>query len=698
MTKWPKRLASSFFAHACIAAFVCVLLLEWAIQIAVPPNIFPQNDNTSLVLASDGTVLNGTLTEDDKLRMHVRVQMIDERYLDLLQSYEDQNFMSHGGVDILAMMRAVWQFGRERRIISGGSTITMQLVRLLSPRERTLGAKITEMLIALKIERLYTKEQILGAYLTVIPFGGNIEGVRAAAWTYFGKEPYVLSLNEIAFLLAIPQAPEARRPDRHPRRTLKARNHVINILRDRNLIGKQEATIVLKAPLGLKRTRLPAIATHLGHRLRSDIQHRRSDDQRPEIIRTLLDSNIQIRAERVTARKLANMGDDLNLAVVVIRNEDAAVLTYLGSAAPLSGERHGFVDLADAVRSPGSALKPFVYTMAFDRLDVHPDTIVTDEPINIAGYEPENADSIFSGDLSVRSALIRSKNTVPILLLDKVGVGNFLARFRATGRPLYLASPDSEGGLAIALGGVGVTLEQLTWLYTIFPNQGKLKPLRHTENEGIHQSQAFAGKHAANAVADILADALPPAGYVRLTALDGSRRIGFKTGTSYGFRDAWAIGFDKLHTVGIWVGRPDGGPHLGAYGISVAAPILFDMFEILRRPVNGVPSDSASLGPLVSPRPLPRRLKRFGGEDRGIVIGFPANAVNLHVQREGDGSVTLPLQVRGGHPPYRWRVFDKELPATDRLESKIRISERGQITISVIDDEGQSDTVSFWLN
>ncbi|WJI42187.1 penicillin-binding transpeptidase domain-containing protein [Mesorhizobium sp. C120A] len=236
----------------------------------------------------------------------------------------------------------------------------------------------------------------------------------------------------------------------------------------------------------------------------------------------------------------------MNIAIIVMRNSDGAVICYVGSGDQTNESRQGHVDLVRSIRSPGSALKPFIYAMAFEKLLVHPDTIVADQPIDIAGYRPANADGEYAGDISIRQALLLSKNTVPVLLMDKIGVPAFLARFRTVGSPLRLGASDSEAGLAVALGGVGVSLEQLVWMFSAFANEGELKRLRFATTDPEVTLGDLFEPAAANAVADILADVPPPAGRPRLEARDGSRRVGFKTGTSYGFRDAWTVGFGQV--------------------------------------------------------------------------------------------------------------------------------------------------------
>ena len=688
------RHAARLFAHSALAFLTLACAAELAVRHVDLPDPERLAQDARLVVGEDGTILGGHLSADAKWRFEAQLTEIDPAYLDMLIAYEDRNFRSHRGVDVAAAFRAVGQAIRHGRIVSGASTLTMQLVRLYDPRARGLQAKALEALRAVKLERHLGKDEILQAYLTAAPFGGNIEGVRAAALVYLGKEPAELSVAEAALLVALPQAPEARRPDRAPLAAQAARDRVLANLAARGVVDKRAALRAAERHVTIQGNALPNHAFHMGHRREA------RDGSGP--IETLLDARLQKKSEQIAAQALRGRDPGVNIAIMVIRNEDGAVVGYVGSGAPGSRARNGYVDLVRAVRSPGSALKPFIYAMAFEQLIVHPDTIVADQPVDIAGYRPDNADGVFSGDVSMRQALILSKNTVPVMLLDAVGIPAFLSRFRTVGKPLALGASDSEAGLAIALGGVGVSPEQLTWLYSAFANEGELKELRLAPQDRRRSLGNLFSPAAANAVADILADVPPPAGRARLAAQDGSRRIGFKTGTSYGFRDAWAVGFDKLHTVGVWIGRPDGAPHLGAYGVSAAAPVMMQVFDALPVPQKGAAAGRKPLGALASPRSLPERLRRFGStpayETREpLEILYPRAGAQIAARRSAGETISLPLKVAGGRPPYRWTVLGEVLEPERTGEHWAAISGRGQIDIAVTDADGNVDTTTFWF-
>jgi penicillin-binding protein 1C len=672
------------------------LLIVLAVNTTRVPDMARAQQKSQLVTSSSGEILWGFLAQDEKWRLHTSQRDVAPVFLQVLMAYEDKRFLTHRGVDPAALLRAAYQAIRHGRAVSGGSTLTMQVVRMLEPRPRSLGAKIDQILKALKLERVLSKREILDLYLTMAPFGGNVEGVRAASLLYLGKEPQDLSLSEAALLTALPQAPETRRPDRHLEVAQAARNRVLATLASHGRIDAKSAEAAKREIPHVSWHAITRSAPHLGLRLRETAP-------RDENIATLIDRDLQVHVERIASRAIANWGDAVNVAAIVLRNSDASVVAYLGGVDFSAESRKGFVDLVQGVRSPGSALKPFIYAMAFEKLIVHPETIITDRPIELDGYRPDNADGQFAGDMSVRQALVRSRNTTAVMLLDRIGVDAFLARFSSAGRALSLPASSHVPGLAVALGGVGTNLQNLTWFYTAFANEGVLHALRWKPSDPIQSLGQFILPAAALATGDILADVPSPAGYARQRSSDGGRRIGFKTGTSYGFRDAWAIGFDALHTVGVWVGRADGAAHLGAYGVTAAAPILMQIFDHLPVPTRDVAAGGAKLGTLTSVRALPHRLARFNQLDtaanvRPLEISFPRNGANIRVDRAANGSVELPVTATGGTPPYQW-IFSGALQPPNILPSgRWTIQGSGQFELGIMDGTGAIAKSSFWLD
>lgn len=695
MTQRAIKLCVVASSGLCLAALILWIAYEATIRSTTLPDL-SRSSSYSQTVTSSGELLWAFLTTDGKWRLRSSSNEIDQEYLRLLLAYEDRRFWQHRGVDFLALLRACLQAITSGKSVSGASTISMQVVRMLEPKPRTLSAKIEQIFKALKLERSISKDDILRIYLNIAPFGGNIEGVRAASQIYFTKEPKRLTLAESALLVALPQSPEARRPDRRPETAGRARDHVLLALAARGELSMVAARKALANPVSDALHQLTRLAPHLAARLHSDAPETQS-------IATLIDIDLQNRVEALLRRERQRWSDGVSVAAIVLKNKDSSVLAYAGGTDLAANGRSGFVDLVQAIRSPGSALKPFAYAMAFERLLVHPDTIVTDKSVEIAGYKPENADGTFVGDMSIRQALVRSRNTVAVMLLDKIGVDAFLARFRTAGRPLVLPRADDKAGLAIVLGGVGLSLEQLVWYYTAFANDGRLSQIRFKTSDPVVPLGNLLSASSARATADILCDVPPPPGYMRLTAADGGRRIGFKTGTSYGFRDAWAVGFDQFHTIGVWVGRPDGAAHLGAYGATVAAPILMQLFDNLPVPPHEPFSASLELESLAGFRELPARLVRFSSlsgasNQQNLEISFPRNGTIIRSDRVSDATIQIPLQVTGGKPPFRWMFQGNAQPETSLPTSTWSVNVRGQLEVSVIDSAGNLAKSSFWLN
>jgi penicillin-binding protein 1C len=691
-----KRLpgwCSDAMSGAVVVGLAVIVIAELGVRATPLPDMARVTARSQVITDKDGGILWAFLASDQRWRLETHPGDVDPQYLRLLIAYEDKRFYTHRGVDPLALVRATWQAVRYGRVVSGASTLTMQTVRLLQPEARALSAKVRQIFAALKLERRYSKEKILSAYLTLAPFGGNIEGVRAASLSYFGKEPTRLSARQAALLVSLPQSPEALRPGRSPARARDAAEGVLQRLAARGVeTGASSASRPGGPPLTRGARSISRLAPHLAERLRRASPHE-------PLIRTTIDARVQTRAEAIARAAVAGT-EGVNAAILVVRLKDMSVAAYVGGADFYDDTRAGQFDHVEAIRSPGSALKPFIYAMAFERLIVHPDTIITDEPIDYDGYEPENFDASYSGDMKVRTALIRSVNTAAVSILHEVGPTHFMSRLRSVGAPLKTENSDDQAGLAIALGGGGMTLADLTRLYAGLASGGRVAPLRLRSDDPQPPSVRLVSPAAARAVTEILADIQPPQGFARRTSQDGGRRIAFKTGTSYGFRDAWAVGYDREHAVGVWIGRPDGTPHLGAYGISAAAPLMLQVFDALPVPRADVAQTGAPLGALASPRILPERLRRFElrdsvAEQGPVAIRFPRNDAVVAVDR--DAGAGLPLIVRGGTPPYQWYVDGAPLSAVRTDRTRWRPPTSGQFDVTVIDAGGRSARSSFWV-
>lgn len=633
------------------------------------------------VTARDGALLRAFTVSDGRWRLDLGT--VDPEFLTMLIAYEDKRFYRHRGVDPLALLRAGWQAARHGRIVSGGSTLTMQVARLLeeSGTGRLFG-KVRQIRVALALERRLSKPEILALYLRLAPYGGNLEGVRSASLAYFGKEPRRLTPAESALLVALPQAPEARRPDRAPERAAESRTRVLARLVSEGVLPADRAEAARTEPVPTIRRTFPALAPHLAERLRRE-------DPAARHIGTTIDAGLQRSLEALAGRASRSSPARASLAILVADHRTGEILASVGSPDWTDASRAGFVDMTRALRSPGSTLKPFVYALAFDEGLAHPETLIEDRPLAFGGYAPQNFDRTFRGTVTVREALQMSLNIPVVSLTEALGPARLLAALRRTGANPVL--PGDDAGLAVALGGVGLTLEDLVGAYAALARLGA--PIRLVARPGAAQPEGprLTSPEAAWLVADILAGLAPPGNAP-------SHRIAYKTGTSYGHRDAWAIGFDGAHVVGVWLGRPDGASLPGAFGGELAAPILFDAFARIGPELIPLPPPPPSTLILPNAR-LPQPLQRFrprsmplGTEAGGPEIAFPPDGARV------EPAPSLALKVRGGTPPFTWLANGSPVVLADRdRESALPSPGPGHLRLSVIDARGASATATVTL-
>lgn len=671
---------------AAIAIAVLLALLV-AADIFFPPPLAKADNLSALVIDREGRWVHAFATPEGRWRFRADLDAIDRTFIERLIAIEDKRFFDHKGVDPAAVLRAAFTSLQARKIVSGGSTITMQTARLLEPRPRTMGSKLIEMIRALQIERRLSKREILELYLTLTPYGGNLEGVRAASLAYFGKEPAHLTDAEQALLIALPQAPEARRPDRRPDAARKARGEVLQRLAQSGALSPQLAMEAESAALPANRAAMSRAAYHLARELAA-----REGRDGAAVIRSTIDLRIQKEAEAHVRAYGAALTDGATAALIVVDNRTRAVRALVGSSG--TDADGGWIDLTRAVRSPGSTLKPFIYGLAFEDGLVGPDTVIEDMPQSFNGYAPENFDRVFRGEVRVADALQHSLNLPAVRVLDRLGADRLAAVLRAAG--VALAGPkraDSGFGLTLALGGAGVTSRDLAALYAGLANGGAVAPLVWTaeeENaakEGADLYQMFSPASAAR-ISEILADAPALAGRAPSALSRVAPRVSFKTGTSYGYRDAWAAGHDGAYTVIAWVGRADGASRPGETGRKAAAPLLTDVFDILARiePDAGAKTtpqtDDASIA--IARLSAPRR-------ETPPEISFPRNGVELYgagIESEARG---FSLAARGGVGEYRWYVGG-EAVAPDALGGRAiwRPAGPGFYDIVVVDAAGRS--------
>ena len=626
-----------------------------------------------------GAMLRAFLTKDGQWRLPVDPGSVSPNYLRLLVAVEDKRFWRHHGVDPLALLRAAWQVATRGRIVSGGSTLTMQVARLLEPRPRTLRAKAVEVLRAMQLEARMSKPEILRAYLTLTPMGGNLEGVRAGSLAWFGKEPKLLSDPEAALLVALPQAPRSVRPDARATRAKLARDRILSLAGRDGVMDQASERTARMAPLPLARRPLPFLAPHLAERLVAA-------DLTAEPVRTAIDGGLQADVERVLRGTLDSLPRPVNLAALVVDWHTGEVLARAGSGAYHDAARHGMVDMTLAVRSPGSTLKPFVYGMAFDGLLAHPASLVRDEPTRFDDYAPHNFDGGFDGDVTIRHALQASLNLPAVVALQRLGPVAFVDRFREAGLSLVFANSTVTPTLPVVLGGVGLTLEGLVTAYAALADGGTIKPL--IERFGLawprRAGDGLMRRPAADAIVDILAGVAPPKGFA-----SRSGHIAYKTGTSYRFRDGWALGFDGSRVVGVWMGRADGASCVGCVGTASAA-ILFRLFDLL--PPD--PLATRTLTPVFA-GPPPAALVRLGPSPSTRGLGAPKISFPLPGSRLLVDAVAPEIRVAvdGGTRPYRWVVDGRAVPSLPFSHDASWHPSEGFSTVTVVDAIGRSDEI-----
>jgi penicillin-binding protein 1C len=659
-----------------------------------PLDLDSASQGSHVAVDRNGRLLRAFTTPDGRWRLPVAAADVDPRFIAMLIAYEDHRFYAHHGVDPLGLGRAALQWARQGHIVSGGSTLTMQVARLIEPRAgKSLMAKAEQILRAEEIERRTSKTGVLDLYLGLAPYGGNIEGVRAASLSYFGREPKRLSISEAALLVALPQSPETRRPDRFPDAARAARDAVLDRVFSRGLITETEREAAKRDAVSRERRTFPVLAAHASEEAR-----RRAPGQR--VHKLTLDAKLQTSLETLAREAAVAIGPKLSCAILVIDNASGEIRAHVGAADYFSQERAGSIDMTDAIRSPGSALKPFIYALAFESGIAHPETILDDKPRHYGSYAPENFDLSFQGSVTARRALQSSLNLPAVELLDEIGPARFIARLRNAGARITLPD-DTAPGLAVALGGLGISLRDLAALYAGLARGGSVPALTETiasAGPAEVKTRRIAGPIASWYVADILRGAAPP-----LNAPFG--RIAYKTGTSYGYRDAYAIGFDKAHTIAVWLGRPDNGSVFGLAGRQAAAPVLFDAFarlggghEFLSPPAGILVSRTAALPPPL--RHLRKDVpKTFGAmANARLKIAFPPEGarvdLGLSASSPASPGVRLGLKAEGGVLPLRWIVNGVPLGEPDlRRQAAWTPDGAGFARVSVMDAQGATDSV-----
>lgn len=639
--RWPRWL---------LAVCLPPLLLWWADRQWPLP--LAEAQMARVVTAEDGTPLWRYADSDGVWRYPVTLADVSPYYLQALLTYEDRWFYRHPGVNPLSLLRAAWQDLLGGQVISGGSTLSMQVARLIDPHPRTFGGKLRQVWRTAQLEWHLSKAQILEIYLNRAPFGGTLQGVGAASWTYLGKPPSALTPGEAALLAVLPQAPSRLRPDRYPLRAQAARDKVLARLAYYHVWPQRQVAEIRQEAVWLAPRQVPQLAPLLARRM--------LQSQNQQVIATTLDATLQQRLEDLARVWKSQLPEKTSAGVLVVDHTSMKVRAYLGSLDFNDDSRFGHVDMVAAWRSPGSTLKPLLYGLALDDGLIHAESLLQDVPRRFGDYRPGNFDTGFHGPVSASEALARSLNLPAVQLLEAYGPKRFAANLRNAGIELRLP-PHAEPNLAVILGGAGARLDQLVAGFSALARQGKAAPLRFTPNQAL-RDRPLLSPGAAWIVRRILAGQARP---LPNDALSNRVPLAWKTGTSYGYRDAWALGVNARYTIGIWVGRPDGTPVAGQFGFATAVPMLHQVNNLLlaslRQSGQGIPLD-----------PRPTSVSRAvicwpGGQP------LPAGDSNCRQRRLGwvlDGTMPPTLPAPGqesaqGSQPLVWLNANGERVAAD---------------------------------
>lgn len=569
-----------------LAVLITYFILSFCMSLFLPKPLF-KTPYSKVLYSADGKLLGAKIADDYQWRFPYTKE-IPENYCAALLLYEDSRFFFHPGIDPLAVIRAARDNLKQREVVSGGSTISMQVMRLaMANSNRTWKNKITESLLTIGLELRYSKKEILALYASQAPYGGNIVGLEAAAWRYFGRDPHNLSWAEYALLAVLPNSPALIHPGRNRELLKLKRDTLLLKLYTAKKIDKLGYTLSVDEPLPLEPHRLPRNAPHLLETLART---------QPNTSRfyTTLNRRVQERANTIIRKHHAQLASRgiYNTAALIIDNESSSVVAYIGNVPEGTSEKredHGYaVDITCAPRSTGSILKPFLYAAMLSEGEITPEMLIPDIPMNFGGYRPENYNRSFSGVVPAKKALAHSLNVPAVAMLKEYGYQRFYKLLKEMGMTTLFRKADGYG-LSLILGGAEGTLWDICTLYTQLCAIAKKETFQE-----VHLLQKTSGKHRKNTNSAIS----PGGAYLTLKALldverpgvdsywksfARSQKVAWKTGTSLGHRDAWAVGLTPRYTVGVWCGNADGEGKPGMTGLAVAAPVLFELFSSLER-------------------------------------------------------------------------------------------------------------------
>lgn len=564
--KYPR---AAFVLHSLLFLYILFLLMNLLFPL---PLERIEGDYSTAVLFESGEVNYVARSKNNTFRIYTPPDKITYDIIKCFIGYEDRFFYHHPGINPVSVIRAFSQNLRSGRIISGASTITMQIARMIEPKERTAVSKVIELFRAFQLETAYSKRELLSIYLNLIPLGGNLEGIGAGAHFYFNKQPSALSIGEIALLIGIPQSPNYARPDLFPENARKVRDKVLKRLYDADVVSEKEYNSAIKTNPRKKRFSLPFTAPHLVMKV---LEENRGEKR----VYLTIDRAMQATCEAIIAKYRQKLKDEgiKNTAILVVDNKTGAIKTWIGGFA-YENAHESMIDAVTIKRSPASTLKPFIYGKALDAGLITPRYVLYDVERFYAGYRVENYDKTYYGPITAADALTRSLNSPAVYLLEKLHKGSLVGLMDSLG---YEAAQGDHIGLSLALGAKEISLFELTRHYTLFSNGGRVKNIYYTRQNAVFPEKQIMSSEAAYLVSQMLSEGV---------RLDLPRsweysvhrgRIAWKTGTSFGNYDALCIGYNKDYTIGVWTGNADRTPSPNLVGVWAAAPIVFHIFNAL---------------------------------------------------------------------------------------------------------------------
>lgn len=699
-----------------IIGMAAALFLAWLL--CLPRNLFKGTVYSTVVESAEGELLGARIADDGQWRFPPSTE-VPERFATALVQFEDKRFWWHPGVDFLAIGRAFKDNIKEGHTVSGGSTITMQVIRLSRGKERTIWQKIIEAVQATSLELRYSKKKILALYASHAPFGGNVVGLEAAAWRYFGRPADELSWAESATLAILPNSPASMHPGKNRDALKEKRDRLLERLCKKGYIDRETLEASLEEPLPEVPLQLPSYARHY-------VEHCTKGQK----TRTGIKFTLQKAVEEVCDRRSNDLSEEgiADMAAVVIDNSTGDIIAYVGNTSK-DRKRPGVdVDVASSPRSTGSILKPVLFKAALEEGTILPATLLPDIPVNLSGFAPQNFDHQFYGAVHANNALARSLNIPAVFLLQEYGVPRFLGRLQNCNIST-LENDASHYGLSLILGGGECRLDEVTRMYS---------------KMAVEASESLSAWYTMDALKEVN----------RPDELDwrlirSVRKAAWKTGTSYGFRDAWAVGMTPHYTIGVWAGNAEGQGVAGLTGARTAGPVMFDILNLLPAESSWfeMPSkdgeyvkickDSGHLagpdctdnediiipkagletepcpyhktGEFVLPPAMEWYYRPHHPEYKGathnttsaIAFIYPSNGSTIQLPRQLSGEIEGAVFRAAHHNPETkiwWHLDGNYIGETSLIHEMKLAPEKGKHTLTIVDENGETAAVTFYIN